>query len=55
VKFAAVTVTLLTPVGRNRHIPALKALPEYELRAISTNRRDSAGAAARAFGVFTQL
>ena len=33
------------------HIPALKALPDYELRAISTNRRDSAEAAAKAFGV----
>jgi predicted dehydrogenase len=33
------------------HIPALKALPDYELRAISTSRRESAGAAAEAFGV----
>jgi predicted dehydrogenase len=33
------------------HIPALKALPEYELRAISTNRRESAEAAGKAFGV----
>jgi len=33
------------------HIPALKALPEYNLLAVSTSRRDSADAAARAFGI----
>jgi predicted dehydrogenase len=33
------------------HIPALKALPEYDLRALSTSRRDSADAAGRAFGI----
>jgi predicted dehydrogenase len=33
------------------HIPALKALPEYDLLAVSTSRRDSADAAARAFGI----
>ncbi|MFD8035414.1 Gfo/Idh/MocA family protein [Streptomyces sp. NPDC059717] len=33
------------------HVPALKALPDFELRAISTSRRESAEAAAAAFGV----
>ncbi|MET9671025.1 Gfo/Idh/MocA family oxidoreductase [Streptomyces sp. NPDC006475] len=33
------------------HIPALKALSEYELRAISTSRHESARAAAKEFGV----
>ncbi|MET7439588.1 Gfo/Idh/MocA family protein [Streptomyces sp. NPDC005496] len=33
------------------HIPALKALPDYELRAVSTSRRESAQAAAQEFGV----
>ncbi|MFF7184932.1 Gfo/Idh/MocA family protein [Streptomyces sp. NPDC008222] len=33
------------------HVPALGALPDYELRAISTTRRESADAAAREFGV----
>ncbi|MGW3247282.1 Gfo/Idh/MocA family protein [Streptomyces sp. NPDC001070] len=33
------------------HVPALKALPGYELRAISTSRRESAEAAAKEFGV----
>lgn len=33
------------------HVPALEALPDYELRAISTTRRESADAAAREFGV----
>jgi predicted dehydrogenase len=33
------------------HIPALKALPEYDLRAISTTRRASADRAAKQFGV----
>ncbi|MFS4092256.1 Gfo/Idh/MocA family protein [Streptomyces sp. AF1A] len=33
------------------HVPALKALPDYELRAVSTTRRASADAAARAFDV----
>jgi predicted dehydrogenase len=33
------------------HIPALRALPAYELRALSTSRRESAQAASRQFGV----
>jgi predicted dehydrogenase len=33
------------------HIPALRALPDFELRAISTSRRESADLAAKAFGV----
>ncbi|MDX3352384.1 Gfo/Idh/MocA family oxidoreductase [Streptomyces sp. ME01-24h] len=33
------------------HVPALKALPGYQLRAISTSRRESAEAAAKEFGV----
>ncbi|MGW1785639.1 Gfo/Idh/MocA family protein [Streptomyces sp. NPDC002143] len=32
------------------HIPALRALPDFALRAVSTTRRASADAAARAFG-----
>jgi predicted dehydrogenase len=32
------------------HVPALKSLPGYEIRAVSTTRRESAEAAARAFG-----
>ncbi|MFC4535485.1 Gfo/Idh/MocA family protein [Sphaerisporangium dianthi] len=33
------------------HVPALKALPDYELRAISTSRRASADLAAKEFDV----
>lgn len=33
------------------HIPALRALPGFELRAVSTSRKESAEAAAREFGV----
>ncbi|MBM7115379.1 Gfo/Idh/MocA family protein [Archangium primigenium] len=33
------------------HIPALRALPAYEFRALSTSRRESADAASRAFGI----
>ncbi|MFI9576369.1 Gfo/Idh/MocA family protein [Microbispora rosea] len=33
------------------HVPALRVLPDYELRAISTSRRESAEAAAKEFGV----
>jgi len=33
------------------HIPALQALPQYEIRAVSTNHRYSADAAGKAFGV----
>ena len=33
------------------HIPAIKSLSSYELIAVSTNRRDSADAAVKAFGV----
>jgi predicted dehydrogenase len=35
----------------NAHVPALRAVPELQLRAVSTSRPESAGAAARAFGV----
>jgi predicted dehydrogenase len=46
-------------VGANRqrgfasiaHIPALQALPEFEITAVCTTRQDSADAAARHFGV----
>ena len=33
------------------HIPALRALPDYRLAAVSTSRRESAEAASRTFGV----
>jgi predicted dehydrogenase len=33
------------------HVPAIRALPDYELRAVSTSRQESAEAAAEAFGV----
>jgi predicted dehydrogenase len=33
------------------HVPALKALPDYELKAVGTAHEDTAGAAAEAFGV----
>jgi predicted dehydrogenase len=32
------------------HVPALRALPEYELTAVATSRRETAEAAAAAFG-----
>ena len=35
----------------NAHIPALRAVPGYRLRAVATSRRASADAAAAAFGV----
>lgn len=33
------------------HVPALRALPQYEIRAVSTSRRESANAAQRAYRV----
>jgi predicted dehydrogenase len=36
--------------GANAHVPALKALPEYELKAICTAHEDTARASAAAFG-----
>jgi predicted dehydrogenase len=33
------------------HVPALQALPDYELRAVATSRRESADAAAAAYGM----
>jgi predicted dehydrogenase len=33
------------------HVPALKALPDYEIRAVSTSRRESAEKSAQALGV----
>jgi predicted dehydrogenase len=36
--------------GANAHVPALKALPQYELRAVCTSHEDTAKASAAAFG-----
>src|SRR2546428_9485354 len=36
--------------GANAHVPALKALPHYELKAICTSHEDTAKASAAAFG-----
>jgi predicted dehydrogenase len=36
--------------GQNAHVPALKALPNYELKAVCTSREDTAKASAAAFG-----
>ncbi|MGH7342450.1 MAG: Gfo/Idh/MocA family protein, partial [Candidatus Rokuibacteriota bacterium] len=36
--------------GANAHVPALKALPGYELTAVCTSREDTAKASAAAFG-----
>ena len=37
--------------AKTAHIPALRALPDYELTAVGTSRRESADEAARTFGV----
>ena len=36
--------------GANAHVPALKALPHYELKAVCTSHEDTAKASAAAFG-----
>lgn len=36
--------------GMRAHVPALKALPEYELKAVCTTRRETAEESASAFG-----
>ena len=36
--------------GANAHVPALKALPDYELTAVCTSHEDTAKASAAAFG-----
>ncbi len=36
--------------GQNAHVPALKALPNFELKAVCTSHEDSAKASAAAFG-----
>src|SRR4026208_406235 len=36
--------------GANAHVPALKALPDYELQAVCTAHEGTAEAAAAAFG-----
>jgi predicted dehydrogenase len=36
--------------GQNAHVPALKALPNYELKAVCTSHADTAKASAAAFG-----
>ena len=36
--------------GANAHVPALKALPQYDLKAVCTAHQDTATASAKAFG-----
>src|SRR2546428_6880597 len=36
--------------GANAHVPALRALPGYELKAVCTSREDPAKGSAAAFG-----
>jgi predicted dehydrogenase len=36
--------------GANAHVPALKALPDYQLKAVCTSQEDTAKASAAAFG-----
>src|SRR5215470_2625553 len=36
--------------GANAHVPALKALPDYELKAVCTAHEETATASARQFG-----
>src|ERR1700730_160524 len=37
--------------GRNAHIPALSALPEFEITAVSTSRQETADETAKHFGI----
>ena len=37
--------------GRDAHIPALSALPEFEIMAVSTSRQETADETARHFGI----
>ena len=37
--------------GRDAHIPALNALPEFEITAVSTSRQETADETARHFGI----
>jgi len=37
--------------GRDAHIPALSALPEFEIKAVSTSRQETADETAKHFGV----
>ena len=37
--------------GRDTHIPALSALPEFEITAVCTSRQETADETAKHFGV----
>ena len=37
--------------GRDAHIPALRALPEFEVTAVSTSRQETANETAKHFGI----
>jgi predicted dehydrogenase len=37
--------------GRDAHIPALSALPEFEITAVSTSRQETADETAKHFGI----
>ena len=37
--------------GRDAHIPALNALPEFEITAVSTSRQETADETAKHFGI----
>jgi predicted dehydrogenase len=51
IRVGLIGVNALRGWAAEAHIPALRALPSYEVTALSTTRQESADAAAAAFGV----
>src|ERR1700692_2254576 len=51
IRVGIIGASMRTGWGRDAHIPALSALPEFEITAVSTSRQETADETAKHFGV----
>src|ERR1700722_5104552 len=51
IRVGIIGASMRTGWGRDAHIPALSALPEFEITAVSTSRQETADETAKHFGI----
>jgi hypothetical protein len=51
IRVGIIGASMRTGWGRDAHIPALSALPEFEITAVSTSRQEAADETAKHFGI----
>jgi predicted dehydrogenase len=51
IRVGIITASMHNGWARDAHIPALSALPEFEVTAVSTSRRETSDETAKHFGI----